>query len=195
MALEQGPKLTMIFHALPPLPQHSTPHLAFCLNFLHLLSAPGTHPGFVLPERLCFCGSFKSPPYSDSTASLSSYIQRIFQVQTFVRFKILFHSFLKFPWFVFSIGLAKKFKWNFVCNILQVCQLQLALVKGHQPSASPGTVSCDAAGAATDFWHALKRVQGGEYMSNMPQENSGTGLQIDILGTGFMNPIFSSPHI
>lgn len=69
--------------------------------------------------------------------------------------------------------------------------------RGHQPSASPGTVSCDAAGAATDSLTCPEEGSGWRiHEAICLRKTGGTGLQIDIFRNWFYEPnLFISSYL
>lgn len=92
MALEQDPKFIMTFRAMPSSPTWLI-HSTFCfLYFGFSFLDPGTHQASYC-LRDCASGNALSnllPIPTSQSDPLSNYIQLIFQVQTFVPFKMFF---------------------------------------------------------------------------------------------------------
>ena len=178
-------------------PNSFTPHLAFCFNYPHLFSAPGTHQAlYCLRDYASMVLSNLLPTPIPQPDSLSSYIQRIFQIQTFVPFKILFLTFLSSPALCFLLVWPKSSK-GILCNILQVCQLQLALVKGISHLPLLGLYPVMLLGLPLTFdgpWREFRVENMNEELCL--RETGGTGLQRDIFRNWFYEPnLFISSYL
>lgn len=182
----------------PSSPPYSfTPHLAFCFNFLHLFSAPRTHQAlYYLRDYASTVLSNFFPTPIQQPDSLSSYIQHIFQVQTFVPFKILFLTFLSSPVLCFLLVWQKSSN-GILCNILQMCQLQLALVKGisHLPLLGLYPVMMLLLLLTSDMpWREFRVENMNEAMCL--RKTGGTGLHINIFRNWFYEPnLFISSYL
>lgn len=91
MALEQGPKFTLAFRALPTSPTWLI-HSTLCFLFFRGPSSLNSWntPGLVLPERLCIWNVLSNLLPTPIPKSLSSYMQLIWGIQTFIPCKGFF---------------------------------------------------------------------------------------------------------